>query len=90
MRKPLLALLLSLLVVALVAPGVVLAEGRAQGKVTDKDGKFTIKGLPSGKHTIQVWHSRVGWVHKKLEIEIKDGKVTSLGAIKVAADRFKR
>ncbi len=58
--------------------------------VTDKDGKFTIKGLPAGKHAIQVWHSRVGWVNKKLEIEIKDGKVTSLGAIKIAADRFKK
>lgn len=44
MRKPLLMLMLFLLGIALLAPGVILAEGRAQGKVTDKDGN-PIKGV---------------------------------------------
>ena len=44
MRKPLLLLMLSLLAIALLAPMTILAEGRAQGKVTDKDGN-PIKGV---------------------------------------------
>jgi hypothetical protein len=39
--------------------------------VTDADGKFTIKNLPAGKHTIQFWHESMGFLAKGLK---KDGK----------------
>ena len=28
--------------------------------VTDKDGKFTLKGLPPGTYTIEAWHEKLG------------------------------
>jgi hypothetical protein len=39
--------------------------------VTDEEGKFTIKNLPAGKHTIQFWHESMGFLAKELK---KDGK----------------
>ena len=56
--------------------------------VTDKDGKFTIKGLPAGDHEFTLWHEKVGYVEKELEVSISAGKATDLKALKVAADRF--
>lgn len=35
--------------------------------VTGKDGKFTLKGVPAGEHTVGVWHEKLGE---------KEGKVT--------------
>jgi len=28
--------------------------------VTDKDGKFSLKGLPPGTYTIEAWHEKGG------------------------------
>lgn len=41
--------------------------------VTDKDGKFTITGVPPGKYTIEASHRKAGKVTK--EVEVKDGSV---------------
>jgi plastocyanin len=38
--------------------------------VTDKDGKFTIKGLPAGKYTVAFKHLKAGEVTQ--EVEVKD------------------
>jgi plastocyanin len=57
--------------------------------ITDKDGKFTIKGLPAGDHEFTLWHEKVGYVEKELEVKINGGKTTDLKTVKVAADRFK-
>lgn len=57
--------------------------------ITDKDGKFTIKGLPAGDHEFTLWHEKVGYVEKELEVKITGGKTFDLKAVKVAADRFK-
>jgi plastocyanin len=56
--------------------------------VTDKDGKFTIKGLPAGDHEFTIWHEKVGYVEKELAVKITAGKTTDLKVMKVAADRF--
>lgn len=58
--------------------------------VTDKDGKFTIEKIPAGKHTFTVWQDAAGYIEAKLEIEIKDGQTTDLGAVKVAPAKFKK
>jgi hypothetical protein len=35
--------------------------------VTDQDGKFSIKGLPAGKHVFKVWHEKAPGDAKLLE-----------------------
>ena len=45
--------------------------------VTDDEGKFSIKGLPPGKHTLAVWQE--GWTTKdekgrEREVEVKAGE----------------
>jgi len=61
--------------------------------LTDKDGKFEIKGLPAGKHSFNIWHeSAPGDAHlleRKLQITIEVDKPTtkdlSYGPAKFAA-----
>lgn len=50
--------------------------------VSDKDGKFTIKGdLPDGKYTLAAFHQKGGEVTQ--DIEVKGGKATASLAIEV-------
>ena len=45
--------------------------------VSDADGKFTIKGLPAGKYTIDVWHEAYPGLkaaQQSFEVEVKDGE----------------
>lgn len=54
--------------------------------VTDKDGKFTIANLPAGEHEFRVWHERVGYLDKKLELKydgLRDGKKAKLDGIRL-------
>jgi len=46
--------------------------------VTQKDGSFEIRNLPAGKHSFRVWHERVGYLERKLTVEIADGETTQL------------
>lgn len=41
--------------------------------VTDKEGKFTITNLPTGKHEFRVWHERVGYLDRKYEVTVAAG-----------------
>ena len=47
--------------------------------VTDKDGKFVIKGeLPDGKYTVEAFHQKLGAAGAvSQEIEVKGGKATA-------------
>jgi plastocyanin len=42
--------------------------------VTDKDGKFELKGLPPGTYTIEAWHEKLGTQELKVTIAAKDSK----------------
>ena len=46
--------------------------------VTDKDGKYTIKDVPDGKYTLEVYHRKAAPVSAPVsaEIEVKGGSVT--------------
>lgn len=42
--------------------------------VSDRDGKFEIKGLPAGKYTLTAWHEKLGTTTKEVEVA-GDGKI---------------
>ena len=53
--------------------------------VTDKDGKFSIPGLPDGKYTLGFKHVKAG--ETVAEIEVKGGKAESAATLEVAAPK---
>ncbi|MCP4193245.1 MAG: hypothetical protein GY768_21755 [Planctomycetaceae bacterium] len=70
--------------------------------VTDKDGKFSIKDLPVGKHTFQVWQEAAGyvssvtvdgkktkWSKGRFDYTVNDGE-NDMGVIKVGPSLFKK
>jgi hypothetical protein len=42
--------------------------------VTGDDGTFTIRGLPPGKYTLQVWHERYGTQEQEITVAPKESK----------------
>jgi hypothetical protein len=42
--------------------------------VTDKDGKFSLKGLPPGTYTIEAWHEKAGTQTASVTLGAKDTK----------------
>jgi hypothetical protein len=46
--------------------------------ITDKDGKFTLKGVPDGKYTLEVYHRKAapGTAPVTKEVEVKGANVT--------------
>ena len=56
--------------------------------ISDKDGKFSIKNLPAGKYEFIVWHERVGYVDKALQVEIKGDATADLDPSKVPVAKF--
>ena len=42
--------------------------------VTDKDGKFELKGLPPGTYTIEAWHEKLGTQTASVTIGAKESK----------------
>lgn len=53
--------------------------------VTDKEGNFSIKGLPPGEHEFRVWQENVGYVERSLKVVVKAGSETVVPDIKVPA-----
>ena len=56
--------------------GWILVVDHPFAAVTDRDGKFEIKGLPPGKHDFWFWQERAGWLEKKLTVKIEPGETT--------------
>ncbi len=44
--------------------------------VSDENGRFVIKGVPAGKHTLKLWHE--GFGEKEVKVEVKEGQVTKV------------
>lgn len=55
--------------------------------LSNEEGKFTIEGLPEGTYDFRVWHESQGYVRIDTKgIEVKAGKATDLGTLKVAPE----
>jgi plastocyanin len=46
--------------------------------VTGPDGKYTLKNLPPGKYTIEVWHEKYKPVTQEIEVKAKETKTAAL------------
>lgn len=47
--------------------------------VTDKEGKFEIKNLPVGEHTLMIWQEKAGLkIKRNLKVNIEAGKTTDI------------
>jgi plastocyanin len=66
-----------------------LAVDHPYAAVTDKDGKFTIEGLPTGEHEFRVWHEKVGYINRKYVVKVKAGD-NPQKAIDVSGDGLKK
>ncbi|MCG6155028.1 hypothetical protein [Rubinisphaera margarita] len=54
--------------------------------VSNDKGEFKIENVPEGEHTFRIWHERVGYIERGLDVEIKDGETVDVGTIEVDAD----
>ncbi len=57
--------------------------------ITDKEGKFKIENLPEGEYEFTVWHERVGYIERALEVVIDPDATDELGQIEVPAAKIK-
>ncbi len=55
--------------------------------ITDADGRFSIQGLPAGKHEFRIWHEKAGFLERKLVVEI-DPDATTEQDLTFGADKF--
>ena len=55
--------------------------------VTDKDGKFEIKGLPTGEHEFVMWHEKADRLDRKYKVTIQADQTTEK-TITYSADKF--
>lgn len=59
-----------------------------QAAVTDEQGRFRIKNLPAGAHRFTVWHERVGYLDRALQVTIEPDETTRHEPVRVPADRL--
>lgn len=58
--------------------------------VTDKEGKFTIRGLPAGEHSFRVWHEAPGYINREWKVNVVGGKTTALPVVQVPPVKLER
>jgi hypothetical protein len=58
------------------------------GALTDPAGRFALRDLPAGAHTLRVWHEKSGWIDKALKVRVRRGQTTDLGVVRVPLARF--
>lgn len=56
--------------------------------LTDSNGRFRIRGLPAGKHSLRIWHEQVGYIDRQYEVEVIKGQLTELKPLSVDLKRF--
>ena len=57
--------------------------------ITDADGRFEIRDLPTGEHHFTVWHERRGYLNKDLVIRVEHDKVMEID-LKYTAEQLER
>ena len=59
------------------------------GVVTESDGSFRLDNLPVGKHELVIWHEAVGYVSKKVIVDVKSDKVDELAPQRITVQDLK-
>ena len=62
-----------------IAKAIVIVEGTAIQAETDRDGRFTLAGVPSGNHHIVI--AAPGFTPLRAEINVKDGAAPPIDAV---------
>ena len=57
--------------------------------ITDTEGRFEIKGLPPGTHSLTVWNERVGYFEKALPVTVKVDEPTPPLELNYPAEKLK-
>lgn len=66
-------------------PGVnVRVTGTHHGAASDLDGRYVIRGLPVGSHTLEITH--LGYTPVELSVTLADGDVTVVRDVRLVAD----
>lgn len=55
--------------------------------VTDANGKFEIPNVPAGKHELQIWHERGGFLERGMNVTVTADETTNVEQ-KYALDKF--
>lgn len=56
--------------------------------VTDAEGNFKIKNLPTGDHEFRIWHERPGYIDRKYKVTVAAGDNEPLKPISVKLDQL--
>lgn len=65
----------------------VLALDHPYMAITDENGKFEIKDLPVGTHTLKIWHEKAGYLDKEYEVVVKKDQPTEINE-EYPSDKF--
>ena len=67
----------------------VLSLDHPYAAISDKQGKYEIRNLPSGEHVFFVWQETIGWVDKNFVVTIEAGD-NRREPVKIPVKRFER
>lgn len=56
--------------------GFIRVDDHRYHAVSQEDGRFRIRGIPPGNHTVEIWHERLGT--RRVAIEIESGRTTRI------------
>ena len=65
--------------------GTFLVVDHPYAAVTDREGRFTITGLPAGEHLFRVWHEKRGLLEREWKVNVVAGKTTAVPTVKIPA-----
>jgi RNA polymerase sigma factor (sigma-70 family) len=60
------------------AQAFLIVQDTPYAAVTREDGRFTLSGVPPGRHTVDAWHERLGRTTAEVEVDAWPGATSSI------------